>query len=340
MIRLLQTLALPLSFLYNGLQRVRAFLYGCGFLKSQQLPGYVISVGNIEAGGTGKTPITLLIAEILSAKGLRPAILTRGYQSGLAASDSAALLGQKLIMVPQSGQSFAADEARMQAARLDGVPVIIGQKRFAAALRYLQQHGTPTHWILDDGHQHLQIHRDLNIVLVDHQRPFDNGFVLPSGHLREAAASLKRADLVLATRATSGLVPDTLRRRTCCPVIPVEFRTSGPFHQQTGLALPSGQAFILILGIAKPMSIIDYLRAAGYEPERQLIGRDHELFTPDELRCETAGLPALVTTEKDLYRQRASFAALDCEIYLLQLTAARRDLEEFLHQHLSTATDL
>ena len=161
---MLRKLLTPLTIIYGLLLALRNLFYDIGILKSEELPGKVLSVGNIAMGGTGKSPMVVAIARHLLKEGYSPAILSRGYKSGLAASDSLVLLGSEVIVRPE-GDVFHGDESKMQAEQLKTVPVVVGQKRFRAAQRFLREapEKIPTHWILDDGFQDYKIKKDLTI---------------------------------------------------------------------------------------------------------------------------------------------------------------------------------
>ena len=176
---LAKVLLTPISLIYGFVQFVRRGLYHTGVLRSQDLPGTVISIGNIEAGGTGKTPVVIALAKWLQEEGFTPVILTRGYRSGLKSHETAILVNE--VTVLQTGSSeFSADEAQQQSADLSDVPVVIGANRLEGAKTYLRNFKEPTHWILDDGFQHLKISRNIDILLLDYDHPFGNGFPIPS----------------------------------------------------------------------------------------------------------------------------------------------------------------
>ena len=194
---LLISLLTPLSYIYAVLLKTRGWLYDCGLFKQKQLPCGVISVGNIVAGGTGKTPVVIWIAKYLQSEGFQVGVLLRGYgredrHSTLVVSDG------KQVLTPliESG-----DEAGMIARKLPGVPVVVGSDRHAAGLEVIQLWGnTEGVLILDDGFQQRQLGRDLDILTIDSTQPFGTGKLLPAGTLREPKTALKRADVLLLTR--------------------------------------------------------------------------------------------------------------------------------------------
>src|SRR5580700_9080048 len=159
----------PLSVIYAIVSHLRAWCYARGIFRVRQLPGTVISVGNLTVGGTGKTPMVLWMAERLAREGHRPAILTRGYR-GAAQADASG--------VPQS------DEVALLQARLGAEAQLgVGKDRYRTG-KTLERHGE-SWFILDDGFQHLKLSRDSNVVLLDASDPFGGGLLLPAGRLRE-----------------------------------------------------------------------------------------------------------------------------------------------------------
>jgi tetraacyldisaccharide 4'-kinase len=206
----LDSFLLGLSFVYRAGVGLRTAGYKGGLFKSKRLPCTVISVGNITAGGTGKTPMTLHLAGKVHEMGYRPVVISRGYRSGAEKSGGIVSNGREILMNCQ----HAGDEPIMMAARLKtiDVPVLIGKNRYRIGLLALAKF-KPDVIILDDGFQHLGLARDINLVLLDSNQPFGNNHLLPRGPLREPVSSLMRADMFVLTRCESGsgiLIPETL----------------------------------------------------------------------------------------------------------------------------------
>src|SRR5256714_7289675 len=172
----------PLSLIYGVVVRLRAWLYAQGWFEQRRLKGVVISVGNITVGGTGKTPTVIWLAERFLAEGRRVAILSRGYHGSDGTSDEIELMKQ-----------------RLQGRALFGV----GKNRFVEGRR-LESQGIEI-FLLDDGFQHLQLARDVDIVLIDATRPLREQLLLPAGRLREPVSAINRADLVVFTRTNHAL---------------------------------------------------------------------------------------------------------------------------------------
>lgn len=204
-----ESFLLGLSYVYRAGLRIRAAGYNRGLLRPKRLPCTVISVGNITAGGTGKTPMTLHLAGKIHKMGYRSAIISRGYRSGAEKSGGIVSNGREILMNCQT----AGDEPIMMAARLKsiGVPVLVGKKRYRIGLMAMAEFH-PDVIVLDDGFQHLGLARDINLVLLDSARPFDNNHLLPMGFLREPVSALARADMIVLTRSKGG--SDNLNHKT------------------------------------------------------------------------------------------------------------------------------
>lgn len=198
----LATLLHGCSLLYGGVMQFRNALYRKNGLPINQLPCPVISVGNLTMGGTGKTPMTIHLAQMLKESGLDVAVVSRGYKSlsentGIVVSDGQAILCD----APHAG-----DEPYLMANLLNGVPVVVGQDRYTSGLTACSRF-KPDVIILDDAFQHQRLARDLNLVLLDATAPFGNGHLLPRGPVREPFEALQRADALILTRSRDTASP-------------------------------------------------------------------------------------------------------------------------------------
>ena len=177
----------PLTGLYGAATALRNTLYDRGALASRRLEQPVVSVGNLSAGGSGKTPLVIALGELLQARGIRFDVLTRGYRRKT----------RGVLVVEKNGNaSHFGDEPLLIARRL-GVPVIVGESRYEAG-RVAEEKFQPQLHILDDGFQHRSLARDFDIVLLT-EPDFDDR-LLPSGRLRESLSSLRRADAIVLPR--------------------------------------------------------------------------------------------------------------------------------------------
>ncbi len=191
----LEQLLVVASGLYQAGSDLRLRLYKSGLLKSKRLPCFVISIGNIMAGGAGKTPMAIYIAELLIKMGKRPVVVSRGYKGSLGAGAGVVSDGETIFL----DALVAGDEPYMMAAG-KRFPVVVGRDRYAAGRLAIDQLN-PDVIILDDGFAHVRLERDLNLLLFDHDRPLGNKRMLPAGRLRETLAmSKKRAQAIVLTR--------------------------------------------------------------------------------------------------------------------------------------------
>jgi tetraacyldisaccharide 4'-kinase len=206
----------PLSVLYAGIVILRAWLYERGLLRSKRLQTPVISVGNLSLGGTGKTPMVIWLAERFLAQGKRVAILSRGYKGSSGSSDEIELMKSRLGNRVQFG---------------------VGSDRYAQGLR-LEPSGVDI-FLLDDGYQHLQLARDVNILLLDSSRPAANDRLLPAGRLREPLSGMSRADLLVFTapKPIPAPTPPLASSKTRC------FRRANSLARVSKIRVASPQVF-------------------------------------------------------------------------------------------------
>lgn len=197
-----------MSFIYGMGVQCKLALYRWGVLQRHKLPCKVISLGNITVGGTGKTPTAQRLAALIRDKGYRVVILNRGYRAGWKGQVGVVSDGRKIYMTVTE----AGDEAYLLAKSLPGVPVVIGRNRSITG-DYAVQYLNAEVIILDDGYQHWQLERDLDIVLIDTINVFGNNFLLPRGTLREPLTNLDRANAFLLTKVdqSTDIARDAIR---------------------------------------------------------------------------------------------------------------------------------
>jgi tetraacyldisaccharide 4'-kinase len=292
---------IPAALAYALVQRMRAGLYRSGILTARKLPCPVISIGNITVGGTGKTPATAYIARLLMSQGLKVAVLSRGYGGALEGQVAIVSDGHELALpADQCG-----DEPFLLARSVPGLAVVIGADRYAAGQLALKG-CRPDIFLLDDGYQHLRLHRDLNILLLDCARPFGNGWALPAGLLREPKGAVGRADLIIMTRCPEGALPILpVAGKPCCrarhnlsDLVPL---AGGEPIQFEALR---GRKVVAFSGIAEPQTFVDGLRGQGLQVAASLSFPDHVVynearFTEIEAILRTSGADYAITTEKD-----------------------------------------
>jgi tetraacyldisaccharide 4'-kinase len=292
----------------------------------RRLPVPVVSVGNIVVGGTGKTPTAWWIAARLAAAGRRPVILSRGY-GGRA--------GRGPVVVSEGGgalcdQSIAGDEPVMLARRGSGVRVVVGSDRYACGMHAVEALGADCA-ILDDGFQHLALHRDLDLLLMDSTRPLGSGGLLPDGTLREPFSAVSRADLVIFTRWSERLNGREDRARVEAVVGGDRIVTAS--HAFAGLADASapetargveGARVLLVSGIADWRAFERTAAGAGIQARDHVRFGDHHKYTRADLeliarRARETEASAVLTTEKDAVRLPARIAGLDAPILYLRV---------------------
>jgi tetraacyldisaccharide 4'-kinase len=194
----LERFLMGLSRCYGSVMKIRDRFFRKHPERSKRLPCLVISVGNITVGGTGKTPMTIYLAKMLTDSGYRVVIVSRGY-GGKASKTGGIVCDGKKILLPAH---MAGDEPYMMARQLHNVPIIIWSNRYQAGMLAIEKF-SPHILLLDDGFQHRKLKRDLDILLLDAKHPFGNGHLLPRGTLREPIEMTQRADIMILTRSSS-----------------------------------------------------------------------------------------------------------------------------------------
>ena len=194
-VNLLRAIATLAAWLYDKVVTLRNLLFDHGVLRIHRLNCPVISVGNLAIGGTGKTPMVVWLASLFSQEGYRVGIVSRGY--GGVESGRVIVVSDGENILPE--QTISGDEPLMLARRLSGIPVLCSTKRVRAGKAAIEKFNCNA-LILDDGFQHRYLARDLDIVMLDSKNPFGSGWVFPRGTMREKAAALARAQVVVMSR--------------------------------------------------------------------------------------------------------------------------------------------
>ena len=271
----------PASLLFAFAAAVRRFLYRIRILKSAH-PGIpVIVVGNITAGGSGKTPLVIWIAELLRSKGWSPGIVSRGYGASIEVARAATI----------ADQAAEVGDEPILLSRRSGCPVWVGPDRVAVAKALRAAHPEVNVLLCDDGLQHYALRRDMEIAVVD---GVGNGFFLPAGPLREGLSRLRRVDAVMGhdfsmkNSYAMRLEGATLHRMTDA-------------NDRRPAAAFAGQAVHAVAGIGKPERFFAHLEALGLKVARHPFA-DHHAFKPEDLAF--AGEAAVVMTEKDAVKLR------------------------------------
>jgi tetraacyldisaccharide 4'-kinase len=310
---LLKSALLALSFLYGGGMRIRSRLYASGLLPSKTLPCRVVSIGNIVAGGTGKTPMTMMAAQLLKDLGYRVVVVSRGYRGNMEEEGGIVSDGSTVFKGPEEG----GDEPYLMASLLKGIPVLVGRRRYRTGLLAVEAF-KPDVVILDDAFQHLGLKRDLDLVLLDSRSPFGNGHLLPRGLLREPLSALKRAHAVIFTRSENMVPPSIIAKlpkrlplfHTVHESIIRKINQKGNpaiLNTANGLAMLAGKKALAFAGLADNGQFFDSLVQAGCLLKDKIAFGDHHHYERDDLvriarAAEQAGAELLITTFKDLVK--------------------------------------
>ena len=284
-----QLVLLPFSALFWVFSTLRRLAYLRGWLHVQRLAVPVIVVGNISVGGTGKTPLVLWLADWLRQHEYHPGILSRGY-GGRSADPQP---------VEADSDSAQSGDEPLLLARHAHCPVWIGRDRVAAGMALLSVHPECDVIISDDGLQHYRLARDVEIAVVDGQRLFGNGFLLPAGPLREGVWRLRQANALVvnggADFSDGAHFKMSLKGKVLC-----NLRTSVTAHAHEF----AGKKLHAIAGIGYPQRFFEHLQELGLKFERHPFP-DHHAYRPEDLDWPDA--EAIMMTEKDAVKC-ASFA--------------------------------
>jgi tetraacyldisaccharide 4'-kinase len=319
-IRVLLSVLYAFSCLFRLVVAVRYWFYDFGLLRRFPLGCQVISIGNVTAGGTGKTPVTEKFARELTAAGRKVAILSRGYrrkeapwwkrmftqviEPPLVVSD-----GRHVLL----DSAVGGDEPYMLASNLPGVCVLVDRNRVKAGRWAVKRFGCDT-LILDDGFQYQRLKHSLEVVLVDKTNPFGNGHMLPRGVLREPARHIERADVIFLTKSDgdSAEVIEEIREYNSkaeiieCRHAPRQLRDVWS-REEFPLEWLKGKTLTTLSGIAVPQGFEDSLRRLGAKVIWCERYADHHRYDPSEIiyalnKTADLGADALITTEKDAVR--------------------------------------
>ena len=316
----------PLSLLYGAVTRTRLSLYRRGTFHSNKLERPVISIGNITAGGTGKTPLVEHVAGIIAAHGKKVCILTRGYGRKDPHLQVIVSDGYDVLASPTE----AGDEPYLLATRLLGrAAVISSADRVAAAREAIKDFGADC-FVLDDGFQHLRVARDLNVVTIDATNPWGGGSLLPYGRLRETPEGLSRADCVVLTRCDQVVSVDDLRDEVNRltggrPLFESSMRTVRISPLKNGYEPPESSTRVAAFcAVGNPSSFFAAIRSSGFEPVLEKSFPDHHVFSQDEIdrllhSASEAGANCLLTTAKDAVKLRSLSFSLPCHVLEIEI---------------------
>ncbi|HMA61504.1 MAG TPA: tetraacyldisaccharide 4'-kinase [bacterium] len=303
MLKIIKILLLPLAYLYQSIVKIRNFLYNKNILKINHLPVPVISIGNITAGGTGKTPFAIALANILQKKGYNPAIITRGYKKNSK--------GQVLVSKgkdPLVSAREAGDEPYLMAQKTRAV-VIANPNRYEAGNTAIQKYHCDL-IIADDGFQHRKLARDFDLVLWDPDHDPHKAQPLPSGYLREPLSAIKRASALVYTRTDQ--IPENqanyLKKiKSDLPHYFAQLKISCLYRANDKTKISSkaieGKSLVAFCGLGNPEQF--FATVQNFQPKKLKTRgfSDHHKYSQQELKKlikEFKEYDFLITTEKDL----------------------------------------
>ncbi|HXT85464.1 MAG TPA: tetraacyldisaccharide 4'-kinase [Verrucomicrobiae bacterium] len=331
----LRWLLWPFAAAYGTAAWLRAQGYRAGVMRAKRLRGMVVSIGNITVGGTGKTPMTAWVAERFLESGRKVAVLARGYRP----TESAAGVHRG------SGRVGWNDEIALLDERLSGRAQFgVGANRFEKG-RELEAAGVDC-FVLDDGFQHQQLARDLDIVMIDAANPFGGGHVLPAGRLREPLSALRRASIVVIHRTEKAPALEAkIQRYSAAPIYFSQTKLIGieAFGETEVTAAPAQrQKFFAFCGIGNPAAFIADLKKWDISVVGQRFFRDHHRYTGEDLEllaqeAMSAGAEALLCTEKDTYDLPAG-VEMPMRVFFCRIALQFND-EEGLWRTISTLTE-
>ena len=337
------------SLFYRLIVRLRNRLYDRQILKPVKLSCPVISVGNITVGGTGKTPCVIMLAKMIQQLGWQPAVISRGYGGKSTQTVNVVSDGKNILL----GAEAAGDEPLLIARSLPDVPVLTGAKRALTGQAAIDRFGANV-LICDDAFQHRQIFRDLDIVLLDSEKPLGNRHLLPRGELRESKEGLNRADCIILTRADEAThLNQDVARIADASRIPV-FRSDHCVREMISSDASSrlspdelrGRKVCAFCGIAKPASFKKLLIEAGADIVSFIAFPDHYAYNHYDLdglteKFQTLNADYWITTEKDAMRltNHSGFLKMIRVLCMeMKMQPSGKSFEKFIVESLAAAT--
>ncbi|MCB0385760.1 MAG: tetraacyldisaccharide 4'-kinase [Bdellovibrionales bacterium] len=297
----------PLSWIYNAGMRVRNWGFEQGFVRCEKLSVPVISVGNLTAGGTGKTPIVADLVQWSVGEKIPVGVISRGYKGDFI----------RVTRVPSdpNREAFCGDEPTMLARQFPQVPIYVHPDRVSAGRSLLEEN--QVRWIVaDDAFQHRRLHRDLNLVVFDATAPLWHLRGLPAGRAREPLSGLERADFVILTK-TNLANPELLQqwREVLSPyggeegLVECEYQVQELSSPIDSTKIQKGNKVWLVSGIGNPRAFEDLLRSSGISVAGHTVFADHHAYTPKDMidllsSLKQSGTTQIVTTSKDVTKLR------------------------------------
>ena len=320
--------------IYLVIVKLRELFYKIGIFKSEKLNTKIISIGNITTGGTGKTPVVEKLASELSTKDKKIGILSRGYHSE---GDSPLIVSNGEEILAEFNK--AGDELYMMASHLSEIPIFKGKNRYEAGELAVSEFDLDM-LIVDDSFQHLQLARDLDVVVIDALNPFGYNHLLPRGVLREPLSSLQRADMIIVSRTDQvsenkiddiknnihNYNPDVdIFTSNHCPVRinSLTLNTNDNIKKVGDLA---GKKVLALSGIGNPESFVKSLEELNIKVVETAVYPDHYDYDQDDvmnivMKAQLNEVDFIITTEKDAVKFDedilADFSKMDTQLYSL-----------------------
>ena len=324
--KILYILLLPflflLSWLYGLIIWLRNYFFYIGLFKCQEFDKPIISIGNITMGGTGKTPMVIYLANYLKKNGNKPGIISRGY-----GRDSKGLItvhdGNNLLATVD----ISGDEPYLMARILDNVPVVVCENRCRGIKQLLNNYSVDV-IIMDDGFQHRQVNRDLDIIAISAYEKQKDYELIPLGNLREPIKNIKRADLVIYTKTENYKIPAIHSKikhnlsgniiNSFMQFVLMKYDDSG-YHK----VQPPDNYFFAFCGISDPRSFINYASKLGLKIKDERFYKDHQNYTQTIIeqlseQIKRNACNHVLTTEKDIVKLPDSFLD-EFEVYIIKI---------------------
>ncbi len=319
----------PLILMYTAIIYLRNRLYDWSIFKTCISPLPTISVGNIQIGGTGKTPMVEYLAGKLKEKSVKPAIITRGYRRRM---------NKPVLVDPADPHTIqvevVGDEPFMLVCNLPDIPLVVNVDRCKAAI-LLKQIYPESIILLDDGFQHRRISRNFDIVLIDVTRWPECGLLFPLSSLRDVKSSLKRAHALVLTRTGQApgkteILKEQFSRRFKVPVFtaeitPQEIIGTGEKRESLPLKVLSGKKVAAFCGIGNPSQFFSSIEHTGAELCWKKTFPDHHFYTADDINAiigesEKCGAEYIITTQKDSVKMNSVRSGRSGNIYFLKIS--------------------
>lgn len=337
--KILRFILIPLVPIFALIVKLRNILFDKDIFKTQSVDAKVISVGNINVGGSGKTPLVIFLTNMLKKEAKNPGVLSRGYRRKskgyLLVSD-----GKKILTDVET----CGDEIILTANECS-VPSAVSEKRIDGAKKLISDQKVDT-IVLDDAFQHRWINRDVNLLICEQRflisPDFFDHYLLPAGLMRETFMAMKRADAVIINRKFSQQreIPNNIKRYFSDKHVFTSFYNARGFvdiKRKTEYKLSEfeGQKSLVVCGIANPYSFFTALKQTNVDTENYLIFRDHKYYTNKEIQrirkmFYTTNSHSVVTTQKDAVKLSEYHNELDdIDIFYLKIDLEMDDVQSF-----------